>query len=116
MGDRLYRKKDGTTWYGYFYDAAGERRVVCTRQQDRAAARAVLRRLERAAHAQGGAPTGKTEQGRQQRPEHSITAALEYLVQQAGSDLAPATLAMYAEKGGHLLRLLGDVDVNALTL
>jgi len=64
----------------------------------------------------GSASAAEAEQDERQRLQHSVTAALEYLVQQAGSDLAPATLAMYAEKGGHLLRLLGDVDVNVLTL
>ncbi len=115
MGDRLYRKKDGTTWYGYFYDATGKRRVVCTKQQDRAAARAVLRKLEREAHAQGGAPADKpAEEG--ERTRHTIADALDYLVTHAGSDLAPATLKMYSEKGGHILRLMGEFDVNALTL
>ena len=109
-GDRLYKKKDGTVWYGYFYDLEGKRRVVCTKQQDRAAARAVLREAEREANAAPGLSKARGEAG------HTVGDALQYLLDHGCHDVAPATSTMHAQKAGHLLRLLGERDVGKLTL
>ena len=110
MGDRLYKKKGGTVWYGSYYGADGNRVCVCTKQQDRNAARAVLRQLEREAHAAPGTPEAKGEAGQ------TVEAAVQHLLDVGCVDVAPDTADMYAQKGGHLLRLLGPIDVGKLTL
>ena len=65
MSDRLWRKRgpDGQptgSWYGAYLDAEGKRRLVCTRQLDRQAARTVVRELERQAAAPRGAAADPT--------------------------------------------------------
>ena len=41
VGERLYRKKEGGTFYGWFYAPATRERIfVCTGTRDREAARA----------------------------------------------------------------------------
>ncbi len=111
-GDRLYRKTEAGTFYGWFFDPAkGKAVYVCTHTRDREAARSCLRKLERdafEAHASGRAAS--YSQG------HTVAKSLEYLVEKGCNDVAAGTLHMYAVKAGHLLRLLGSVDVNALTL
>jgi len=72
------------------------------------AARDALRQLERQTHSSTGAPKNA--------PTHALAEALEYLVSRSSSDAAPGTLRMYATKGGHGLRLLGDRDTNTLQL
>jgi hypothetical protein len=59
MGDRLYKKKGGNVWYGTFYGPDGKRHFICTKQQDRNAARAVLRDAEREAHGSPGSSKAK---------------------------------------------------------
>src|SRR5260370_37084455 len=108
MGDWLYQKQPGGTWYGTFYDHDGNRVQVCTKCKDRRAARDALRELERSAHS----PTGAA----QNSPTHALAEALEYLVSRSSSDAAPGTIRMYATKGGHLLRILGSLSVSDLRL
>jgi phosphoserine aminotransferase len=51
-GDRLYRKKAGKTFYGWFFDPGTRERVtVCTRTQDRQLAKSFLSKVERDAYA-----------------------------------------------------------------
>jgi hypothetical protein len=109
-GDRLYRKKGGKVWYGYYYGSDGKRVYVCTKQQDRAAARAVLRELEREAHAAPGTRRARGETG------HTVEQALGRFLELECADVAPATKAMYEHQSGHLKRLLGGIDVGRLTL
>src|SRR5262245_48062334 len=104
MSDRLWRKRgpDGQptgSWYGAYFDAEGTRRLVCTRQLDRQAARKVLRELERKATAPRGAAAD---------PALTVGDALRYLVEESNAkDWAASTLRMFAQKAGHALRLLG---------
>lgn len=113
MGDRLYRKKDATgrpagPWYASYYGPHGRRSQFCTWCLDRAAARDALRQKEREAHAPGG-PAAHA-------PPHSVEQALQYLITHGCSDLSQPTIRCYAQKAGHVLRLLGGRDVNQLTL
>ena len=109
-GERLYRKKE--TFYGWYYTpATQERVVVCTHTRDRESARAYLRKVERdayEAHASGRPPSYSQA--------HTVAAALDYFVSKGCNDVAVETLGMYAKKAGHLLRLVGTVEVNALKL
>ena len=109
-GDRLYKKKNGTVWYGYYYGADGKVNYVCTKQQDRAAARATLREIEREAMAVPGSARARGETA------HTVENALQHFLQLGCLDIAPATKDMYEHQAGHLTRLLGTIDIGKLTL
>lgn len=104
MANRLYQKKTGGTWYGWYYDAYGKQRSVCLKTKDKRAAQLALRRLEREAHASPGVSKDAAP-----RP---LKHALAYLVEEGTAGRSAATVEMWASKAGHLLRLLGDVDIN----
>jgi integrase len=106
--DRLYQKKPGGSWYGWYYDATGKCIYFCTRCKDRRAAVAALKQREREAFSPRRASANPAA--------HTTEEALKFLVGESSADRSPSTIDMYARKGGHLLRLLGDVDVNALKL
>jgi integrase len=110
MGDRLYKKKGGNVWYGSFYGPDGKRHIICTKQQDRNAARAVLRDAEREAHGAPGSPKAKGETG------HTVNDALQYLLDFGCADVSPATAIMHQQKAGHLTRILGEIDVGKLRI
>ena len=78
---------------------------VCTKQQDRNAARAVLREMEREAHGMPNARQSAGETG------HSIADALQYLLDYGTADLSNETKDMYRLHMGHLVRVLADRDV-----
>ncbi len=105
---RLYKKKGNPIWYGWYFDADGNRQYFSTKTTDKKTAGLVVRERERAAYAPNRAAANKAP--------HRLEDALTYLVAESSSDRSAATLSMYAKKGGHLLRLLGDIDVNALKL
>ena len=114
----LYRKqKDGKPvgpWYGYFYGLDGKRRRVCTKQHDEEAAALWLKHHIRTTIADeacgggkatlaAGVPGGRTR---------TVEDALRYLVEESKSKDWPAsTLQMFADKAGHLLRVLGGVKL-----
>jgi len=102
----VYRRKDSPYWWGWYYDSKGQRIPFSTKCTDRKAALDAVKLKEREAHAAGGAATNTAS--------HKVGEALAYLVEVGASDVAPATLQMYAKKGGHLLRLIGPLDVNEL--
>jgi len=91
-----------------FYDAAGQRLQACTWCKDRRAAVAALRRFEREAQSTSGLS--------KDAPAHSVAEALEYLIAHGCSDSPASTLLMHSKKGGHLLRLLGHLDINTLSV
>lgn len=101
----LYRR--GSTWWAAL-SIGGKRRRVSTRCKDRRAAEAVFARLEREL---AGAPCLPSD-----APAYSLSDALDSLVSHASAQLAAGTAVMYRQKAGHLLRLLGQVDVAALDL
>jgi hypothetical protein len=83
---------------------------VCTKQSDKASARAVLREHEREAHSAPGSAKAKGETG------HTVEDCLKHFLQVGCLDVAPATKDMYERHSGHLTRLLGTFDVGKLTL
>jgi hypothetical protein len=105
-----YKKKDGNVWYGYYYGPDGKQRCVCTKQVDRAAARAFLREREREVHGAPGSMRAKGETG------HTVRDALQHFLEFGCMDVAPATKGMYQHQSGHLVRLLDNIDVGKLTL
>lgn len=108
MGDRVYRKREGGTFYGTIYERSGKRRQVCLWVRDRRAALAELRRLEREAH---GAPADAAEEA----PPRPLTEVLEQFLAYGLPERSEATREIHGYKAGHLGRILGEHDVNALT-
>jgi integrase len=110
MGDHLYRRTKNRKPYGgyvgWFHDARGRRVVVSTGTHDRKIARDVLRAKEREAYSSRGAAADAAP--------YALMEALKYLLENGCSDCAEATVEMYAKKSGHLLRLLGDRDINVM--
>jgi integrase len=112
----LYLK--GRIWYGYYYGLDGKRRRVCTRQRDQEAAAVWLRQRVRDALAAevternapasaGGVPGGRAR---------TVEDACRYLVEQSkAKDWPASTLKMFADKAGHILRILGPVKLTELT-
>ena len=105
MFERLYKR--GAIWYARIYLPDGRRSRISTQCTDRRAAEAALRDFERRAQ-------GSTDSATH-TPAHTVADALNYLVDKGAADVAPGTVRMYIEKGGHLVRLLGEHDVNGLT-
>lgn len=96
MHERLYRR--GRVWWCWYYTKAGVCRRVSTKQTDKDAARAVLKRLERAA----ADPRYAAENAA------TIDAALgRLIVHRRERQRADGTIKMYETKGGHIRRILG---------
>jgi integrase len=99
----LYRKAGKQVWYGQYKTIEGRRRQVCLHTNDRSEA---VRRLR--------AKSSATKTARDTQP-HPLKDALQWLVDHGCSDKSAATVRMYSQRSGQILRLLGDVDVNDLT-
>lgn len=97
MGN-LYQR--GRHWYGDWIDAQGERQRKSLKTTDKAVARQRLRSAELA--------TGD----RASNQGLGLVAALDYALAEATN---PNTHHSYSQKARHLVRLLGDGDVNNLT-
>ena len=110
MADSLFKKssqKNGW-YYGWYYGPEGKRVIKSLKTADRRIARDRLRQVEREAHLQGGLSANA--------PAHTVTDAVRYIVEVGSSDKALGTLDMYAKRGGHLARLLGEKQVSVLTV
>lgn len=104
MADRLFKR--GGIWYCWYY--VGPRRVKKSTQcTDRRAAELKLRQFERGTNGDTSAAAHAAEA--------TVDQAVNYLVDHGCVDVAEATRGMYRQKGGHLVRLLGDRDVRALS-
>lgn len=106
MRDRLYKR--GGTWWARVPQPGGGTKRQSTHCADHRAAEAAYKRLEREA---SGAPHLPSDQ-----TPRSVSEALKSLVANGCGNLAAATVSMYDQKSGHLRRLMGEVDVNDLTL
>lgn len=104
---RLFRKDRSPYWQAEYYDAQGRRHRVSTRCTDRAAAAEALRRLERGAQDPAG-PAAHVA--------HPLRGELQAFVDRCPHEVAPKTVTFYAQKAGHLDRVLGDLDVGKLTV
>ncbi len=95
----LFQRKAGGIWWCEFYDAAGRRARRTTHCKDRRAAALVRQRYEREAQ--------DPSRAAEDQPVPLISEILEHFVNDGCPSVADATLSMYLQKSGHLLRLLG---------
>ena len=103
---RLFKTAKSPYWQAEYYDRLGNRHRDTTRCTDKRAAAEWLRQREREVHDPAHAATNPPSAPH--KPSHSIASALGRLVDVASTNLSPGTVRMYAEKGGHLVRLLTE--------
>jgi integrase len=104
--EHLYKR--GEVYWCWFYDARGICRRRSTKCRDRRAAAAVLFRLERQAQ---GATDPATDAA-----SYTVDDAVNDFAEHGTLDVAPQTVRMYEERGGHLVRVLGPLDVYQIDL
>ena len=115
---RLFKTQKSPYWQAEYYDRDGQRHRDSTRCTDKRAAADWLRNREREVHD----PAYAAPHQAPRRKGHSVAEALSRLVEVASTNLAVGTVRMYAEKGGHLVRVLVEkasepprsLDVNEL--
>lgn len=94
--------KRGDVWYADFVDRDGKRQQKSTRTGDKEVARARLRDLELGTT---GAASDKTE---------DVAKAVDYFVTVACAAKPAGTVRCYRQKGGHIIRVLGQVQLSKL--
>ena len=100
---RIYRRKEAGTYWGDWQAPDGSRRRASLRTKDPRVARERLRNAE----------LTETDPAPDREPQ-SLSAALDYMIDMACGDKAEGTRRMYRQKAGHLLRVLGDVEVTEI--
>lgn len=92
-------------YYGDYYDPEGRRRQPSLGTGDAKVARARLRDLE----------LGTTSQGAATRPTDLLSASLDYFLDVTHAASPAGTRTSYGQKARHVARLLGEVQIGALT-
>lgn len=100
---RIYQRKSGGTWHGYWTDIRGRPRRQSLHTRDQQVARAKLRRLE----------LGSSDPAT--HSHHTLGQAIKDMLGVISIELATATHGAYAQKGQHLIRLLGNVELSTIT-
>lgn len=100
---RIYQRKPGGPWHGYWTDARGRHHRQALGTRDKAVARERLRQLELVS----------TDPAAHSR--HALTSAIADMLAVVAVERAGATHRAYAQKGRHLVRVLGDVELGELT-
>jgi len=103
--ERLYKR--GGIYYARIPQPSGPPKRVSTKCTDRRAAEAAYVLLEREAY-------GTPDIAPDTPTPHSVDDAVSYLVKHGILECSVGTIKMYRAKGGHIGRLLGALDVNAL--
>jgi integrase len=94
---RIYQRRPGGTWHGYWTDIRGRQHRQSLRTRDQQVARAQLRKLEL------GSADPATHSG------HTLRQAIDDMLAVVAVERAGATHGAYAQKARHLVRLLdGD--------
>ena len=99
----IYRRKGSDIYNADFVDRKGRRVQRSLRTRDRVVALARLRDLELATTNSGP------------HPSEAIADALDYFTDTVCAPKPEATRRSYQQKARHLVRLLGDVQVDDLT-
>jgi integrase len=96
---RIYQRKPGGTWHGYWTDLRGRPHRKSLGTRDQAVARARLRKLELVATDPAA------------HSEHTLSAAIGEMLSVVAIERAGATHGAYAQKARHLVRVLGDIAI-----
>ncbi len=99
---RIYQRTKGGTYYAYWTDTKNRHHRKALGTGDATVARARLRELELAA-------TNPAAYSRT-----SLTTAIGALLDVVALENAEGTLDSYTSKGGHLRRILGDIELRSL--
>lgn len=98
---RLFQR--GRIWWCVYY--IGKKRVrESTRCTSYRAAEAYLKAAESGVHDPASVPASP----------HSVTQAIDWLIDHAMPDRSPSTRKSYRQRGGHVVRVLGDLQASAL--
>lgn len=97
---RIYQRKPGGPYYGYWTDTKGRHRRQTLRTRDAAVARQRLRQLELVS-TDPAAHSG-----------HALGMAIAHLLDVVERGNADGTFRSYKQKGRHLIRVIGDVPLN----
>lgn len=101
---RLYQRGERGTWWGdYVHPATGKRYQRSTKTRDKKVAAERLRQWE--------LETVPQARGRRQRLSEAIDAVIASL-----HNKAPGTIEMYEQKRNALVKAMGDVYINTITL
>lgn len=101
---RIYQRKPGGTWHGYWTDIRGQPQRQSLRTRDQQVARAKLRKLE----------LGSTDPAA--HSHLTLREAIGNMLSVVAVERAAATHGAYTQKGHHLTRLLGaDTQLDAVT-
>lgn len=112
MDFTLFRRRGNPRWFvEWFVDGQRHERELDT-EDEGAAEQAAGILCGRAAAADNSGRQSENAQPQNYRVAH----ALEDLLGKGCSDNAPDTLRCYRQRAGHVVRLLGDVDLASLTL
>ncbi len=100
---RIYQRRPGGPYYGYWTDGKGRHRRQALRTGDAVVARARLRQLELVS-------TDAATFGR-----HPLHQAINDLLDVVSHSNAAGTWRSYKQKGANLIEVIGDVDCSELT-
>jgi integrase len=107
---RLYQRSKGGIWWCWYYGPDGNRIRLSTKCRDKRAAELFVRNREREAH-----DPRRAAENEAKAKQHTVADALDYFLNDGRpADIAEATVSMYLQKAGQLIRLVGGIDVNAL--
>lgn len=100
---RIYQRVKGGTWYGYWTDLRGRHHRQSLGTRDAPVARARLRQLELVS----------TDPAAHSR--HTLSAAIADMLAVVATENASATHGAYQQKGRHLVRVIGDLELGEVT-
>lgn len=99
---RIYQRRAGGNYYGYWLDTRGQENRRTLRTRDATVARARLRELELAA-------TNPAAYSR-----ITLSTAITAMLDVVSQENADGTHRSYAQKGRHLVRVIGDVELRSI--
>lgn len=111
MQSKLYRRTGSLLYWLSYQDERGFPVEHCTGTVNLAEAEILAAQLDGSRTTQGGAATNPATGG-----GGTIAEALAQFVSVCRIDRSPATVECYEQKGGHLVRLLGDLSLGSFSV
>ena len=111
MQSKLYRRSGSLLYWLRYQDERGFPVEHCTGTVNLAEAEILAAQLGGTCGTASRAAPHKTKD-----PENTVAQALAQFVETCRIDRSPATIECYQQKGGHLVRLLGDMQLCSLSV